>query len=117
MRKLVEQVAGNRNSDRSDGVRIMPLGTNATPEGGSPAATAGLVIQDFRPGLRGKNGSARRSGTHRLRCRVWRDGETPPASAFIVTQAQFLLQFFGVTLNDPAMFRHLDESFQIRLER
>src|ERR1700737_507199 len=76
MRKLVDQVAGNRNADRSDGVRIMPLGTNASPEGGSPATSSGLVIQDFRPGLRGKNGSARRSGTHRLRWRVWRDGET-----------------------------------------
>jgi hypothetical protein len=61
----VEQVAGNRNSDRSDGVRIMPLGTNATPEGGSLAASAGLIIQDSRPGLRGKNGSAQLPGTHR----------------------------------------------------
>jgi hypothetical protein len=55
----VEQVAGNRNPDRSDGVGITPLGTNATPEGGGLAAFWGLIIQDFRPVLRGKNGSSR----------------------------------------------------------
>src|ERR1019366_2401173 len=76
MRKLVEQEAGNRNSDGSDGVRILPLGTNATPSAGSPAAAWGLIVQDFRHGLRGKNGSARRSGTHKLRCKEWHDDET-----------------------------------------
>jgi hypothetical protein len=43
--------------------------------------------------------------------------KSAPASAFKVTQAQFLLQFLIVALNDPAMFRHLDHSLEIRLKR
>ncbi len=70
-----EQVACNRDADRGDGVRIMAFGANAIPAAGSPAAAGGLIIQDFRRGLRGKNGSARLPGTHKLQCRVWRDDE------------------------------------------
>ena len=47
----------------------------ATLAGGSPAAAPGLIVQHGRRGQRGKNGSARRSGTHTRRCIRWRDGE------------------------------------------
>jgi hypothetical protein len=40
-----------------------------------------------------------------------------PTSAFIVTQSQFLLQFLIVTLNDPAMFRRLDQRFEFSVRR
>ena len=60
MRQLPEQLAGDGNPQRSDGVRIMPFGTDAASlAGGSPAAAPGLIIQDCRCVLRGKNGSAR----------------------------------------------------------
>jgi hypothetical protein len=71
MREVPQQVACNRDADRGDGVRIMPLGTDATPAGGSPGAAAGRIVQDFRCVQRGKNGSAQRSGTHKPRCREW----------------------------------------------
>jgi len=76
MNELMKQIPGNRDADGSNGVRIMPLGTDATLSAGSPAAVWGLIIQDFRSGLRGKNGSARQSGTHKLRCKAWHDDET-----------------------------------------
>ena len=60
MRQLPEQLAGDVNPQRGDGVGIMPFGADAlTRAGGSPAAAPGLVIQHGRRGLRGKNGSAR----------------------------------------------------------
>src|SRR5260370_30398175 len=34
-----------------------------------------------------------------------------PASAFIVSQTQLLLQLLIVALDDPAVFRHLDQRF------
>ena len=76
MRQLPEQLAGGDNPQRSDGAGIMPFGTDAaTRAGGSPPAVPGLIIQHGRHGLRGKNGSARRSGTHKRRYIRWRDGE------------------------------------------
>src|SRR3982750_1619763 len=82
MRKLPEQVAGNHCSQRCDRNRVMPLGANAaTHVGGTSAVVWGLVIQHFRRGLRGKNGSARLSGTHKLRCTKWRGDETRASTA------------------------------------
>ena len=76
MRQLPEQLAGEGNPQRGDRVRIMPFGADAaTRAGGSPAAAPGLIVQHGRRGQRGKNGSARPSGTHKLRYIKWRDGE------------------------------------------
>ena len=62
---------------RRDRVRIMPLGAYAAIRGGgSPVLARGQRIQDYRRGQRGKNGSARPPGTHKLRCIAWRDGGT-----------------------------------------
>src|SRR5258708_13469010 len=36
-----------------------------------------------------------------------------PASAFIVSQTQLLLQLLIVALDDPAVFRHLDQRFEL----
>src|SRR5580704_8865726 len=56
----------------------MPLGADsATRAGGSSEPTGGQRIQDDRRGQRGKNGSARPPGTHKLRCTTWRDGGIP----------------------------------------
>ncbi len=75
MRKLPKQLPGKNHSQCRNGIRIMPLGTNAmTHAAGSPAPAWGQRIQDGRRGQRGKNGSARLPGTHKLRCTVWRDG-------------------------------------------
>src|SRR5690348_7712329 len=76
MRKLPEQVSGKHQSQRRDRNRIMPLGSNpATCVAGTWAIVWGLIIQDFRHGLRGKNGSARLPGTHKLRCTEWHGDE------------------------------------------
>src|SRR3954452_19788296 len=77
MRKLPEQVLGDHCSQRCDGNRIMPLGAKAVIRvAGSSAIVWGLIIQHFRHGLRGKNGSARLPGTHKLRCTKWHGDET-----------------------------------------
>src|SRR5689334_15491180 len=82
MRKLPEQVSGNHQSQRRDRNRIMPLGSNAANRvAGTSAIVWGLIIQDFRHGLRGKNGSARLPGTHKLRCTTWHDDETRASPA------------------------------------
>jgi hypothetical protein len=41
--------------------------------------------------------------------------ESAPASPFIMTEAQFLLQFLVVTLDDPAVFGDLDQILQLGL--
>src|SRR5437870_5355036 len=43
--------------------------------------------------------------------------KSAPASAFIVSQAQLLLQFLVVALNDPAVFCHLDQHLEMGLRR
>ena len=56
----------------------MPLRPYATnPVAGNTALAWGQRIQDDRRGQRGKNGSARLPGTHKLQCRSWRDDGTP----------------------------------------
>src|SRR5205809_549897 len=55
----------------SSGLPITPDGV-----GGISALARGQRIQDDRRGQRGKNGSARPPGTHKLRCTVWRDDGT-----------------------------------------
>jgi hypothetical protein len=60
VRQLPEQLAGDANPQRSDRAGIMAFGSDAANlAGGSPTAAPGLIIQDFRYVLRGKNGSAR----------------------------------------------------------
>src|ERR1700692_1735765 len=77
MRELSQQQAREDNSERRDRVRIMPLGAYAAIRGGGSSVLArGQRIQDYRRGQRGKNGSARPPGTHKLRCITWRDGGT-----------------------------------------
>jgi hypothetical protein len=92
-------------------------GRTRPPRVESLAASAGLIIQDSRPGLRGKTVplSYQEPIGCDAKCGVM--VKSAPASAFKVTQAQFLLQFLIVALNDPAMFRHLDHSLEIRLKR
>jgi len=64
-----EQVSGQHHSQGGDGARIMPLGANAANHAaGSLAVPRGLVVQDYRLGLRGKNDSARPPGIHKPRC-------------------------------------------------
>ena len=77
MRQLPQQQARQNNANRRDRMWIMPFGAGAaTHAGGSRALAWGQRIQDDRRGQRGKNGSARLPGTHKLRCIVWRDGGT-----------------------------------------
>ena len=77
VRQLPQQPAGQLDAERRDRVRIMPLGADAASRaGGSPVPAGGQRIQDDRRGRRGKNGSARPSGTHKLQCIAWHDGGT-----------------------------------------
>src|SRR6266852_9022805 len=39
--------------------------------------------------------------------------EPAPVAAFKVSESQLLFQFFVVTFDDPAMFGHLDQSFEL----
>src|SRR5580700_6315781 len=72
VRQLLKQLARDHDVERGDGAGIMSLGTNAvTLEGGSPAAVPVLIVQHGRRGQRGKNGSARPSGTHTQRYIKW----------------------------------------------
>src|ERR1700737_4635109 len=76
LRQSLKQVASHGDMEHGDGVGIMPFGANAaTLAGGSPAAAPGLIVQHGRRGQRGKNGSARPSGTHTQQYIKWRDGE------------------------------------------
>ena len=76
MRQLPEQLAGEDNPQRGDRGWVMPFGADAANlAGGSPAAAPGRIVQHGRRGQRGKNGSARPSGTHTQRYIEWRDGE------------------------------------------
>jgi hypothetical protein len=43
--------------------------------------------------------------------------KAPPTSAFIVTQPKFLLQFFVIALDDPAVLRHADQVLEFGLWR
>lgn len=54
----------------------MPLGTDASLAGGSPAGTGALVIRYGRRVLRGKNGSAQPRGTHMPPGTAWHGDET-----------------------------------------
>lgn len=68
MRELLQQLDRDQDAQGGDGVGIMPLGADAaTRVGGSSAAAPGLIVQHGRRGQRGKNGSARPRGTHKLR--------------------------------------------------
>jgi hypothetical protein len=70
LRELPDQKLGKHYPQGGNRVRIMPLGANAaTRAGGSPVPVRGQRIQDDRRGQRGKNGSARPPGTHKLQCR------------------------------------------------
>jgi hypothetical protein len=81
VRQLLKKLAGDGNPQRGDRLRIMAFGADAaTRAGGSLAGAPGLIVQHARHGLRGKNGSAQRSGTHKLRYIRWRDGEIPANS-------------------------------------
>jgi hypothetical protein len=77
LRQLPQQQTGQNDTQRRDGVRIMPLRAwAATRVGGSPATLRGQGIPHDRRGQRGKNGSARLPGTHKLRYIVLRGGGT-----------------------------------------
>ena len=39
--------------------------------------------------------------------------KTAPASSFVMTKSEFLLEFFVVALDDPAMFRYAHQIFQL----
>ena len=43
--------------------------------------------------------------------------ETAPAAPFVMSQTEFLLQFLVVALDDPAVFRQMDEVGQIDISR
>src|SRR5689334_9351940 len=91
----------------------MPLGTNAANHAsGSLAVTGALVIQHCRRGLREKTTPF---GHQEAMGRNAQGGvmmEASPATTFIVPQAEFLLQFLIVALNDPAMFRQMHQFHQ-----
>ena len=60
LRQLPQQQTRQNDTQRRDGVRIMPLRACAQSRvGESPALARGQRIQDDRRGQRGKNGSAR----------------------------------------------------------
>ena len=39
--------------------------------------------------------------------------KTSPASSFIMTQSKFLLQFFVIPLDDPALLGHANKSLSL----
>jgi hypothetical protein len=43
--------------------------------------------------------------------------KSAPTPAFLVSQAQFLLEFFIVAFDDPALFGQLDQRLQRGLDR
>ena len=43
--------------------------------------------------------------------------EPSPVTAFEMTEPQFLFQLLIVALYDPALFRHLDQRFELRARR
>jgi hypothetical protein len=71
--KLRQQHSGNLHSQCRDGSWIMPLGADASRAVGSSAGFWGLVGEDARPALRGKNGSVQPPGTRRPQDTGWRD--------------------------------------------
>ena len=80
--QLPEQLAGDPDAEGGDRVRIMPLGAKAaTPGAGSRRGFPAAVVRDDRLAQRGKNGSARPPGTHRRRCKAWRDDENRASRA------------------------------------
>ena len=81
-RKIAMQMVRELDPECGDGMRAMPLGSEARPAAGNRAATGALIIQQRRRVRRGKNGSAPLPGTHRRQCTNWRDGETR-ASLFL----------------------------------
>src|SRR5579859_3159309 len=78
----------------------MSLGAYAaTRVAGSPPPAWGQRVQDDRRGQRGKNGSARPPGTHKLLCRVWRDGGTRAScDLFIADAEEYLGNYGGIDL-------------------
>jgi hypothetical protein len=116
--ELSKQNPGDGLSERGNRPGIMPLEANpAIPEGGTGAA--------FRGGIVPVDGHERRGKTVPFGHQepIGRNTEssvmmkTPPASSFIMTQAKFLLQFFVIPLDDPAVLGHADQGLEFRLGR
>ena len=77
MRQLPQQPARQNDANGCDRVWIMTPGAYAaTRVAGSSAAARRPRIQADQLGQRGKNGSARPPGTHKLQYIAWRGGET-----------------------------------------
>src|SRR5947209_9126881 len=91
-------------------MRVMPLGAQAANRAGRSAGAAWrYVAQDGRRGLRGKNGSVRKPGSHRRQCTGSVMMKAAPAAPFKVPQPEFLLQFLVIALNNPAVFGEIDQ--------
>ena len=85
MKQLLQQLTRDPDMEGGDRVGIMAFGPDAANlAGGSPAPAPGLIIQDGRRGRRGKNGSARQSGTHKLRYIKVRDVKAAPTPSLVV---------------------------------
>jgi len=77
VRQAFDELAGDGQSQGGNRGWVMPLGTSAaTRLGGSSLAAPGRIIQHVRRALRGKNGSARRPATHKLRYRCLNSSES-----------------------------------------
>src|SRR5580693_621982 len=78
----------------------MPLGAcAATRVDGSPALARGQRIQDDRSGQRGKNGSARLPGTHKLQYMALRGGGTRASRALQSAPAPASVLIHGDAFN------------------
>jgi hypothetical protein len=74
----------------------MPLGSDASPGAGSPAAARGQIIRDCRRELRGKTVPL---GHKEPVSRYAQSGvmvKAAPASAFVMTESEFLLEFLVI---------------------
>ena len=92
----------------------MPLHAHGpSPEEGIPAAVCVGVVPVSRREQRGKNGSVPIGRSAEGGVMV----KAAPAASFIVTQSEFLLQFFIVTLDDPAMFSQAHQMPQVGIGR
>ncbi len=102
------------NAKGGDRIRVMSLGPYAaTRVAGSPVRVWGQRIQDDWLGQRGKNGSARLSGTRKPQCRVWRGGEIRANCDLRNGRAPVLASTPRNPFDNPAVLGGLDECFEL----
>ena len=101
----MKQGSGNPDADSGDGLWVMPFGARPANRGAGSGQESSRRVA---PVGRGRRGGKTAPLDHEEAVSGNAEGsvvmESSPAAALIMSQSQFLFQFFIVALDDPAVF-------------